>query len=135
MSGDEHSHPHSHPHHPHGHPGALASSEMPVVFTAHSAESAYLREKVCQHAYQHGVVPVNPWMLNGYFLYGMVSKQEVRAANNTLLARCDELWVYGEVSDGVAVEIADAEARGQRVRYFSLDHYGEAITEVGGGAQ
>ena len=76
-----------------------------------------------------GAVPVNPWMLGGYFLYGLADKDLVRAANNNLLMRSDELWVFGPTSDGVDVEVAWAEANGVPVRWFDLDHYGEAITE------
>ncbi len=101
----------------------------PLVFTAHAAESAYLRERICAFVLDRGAVPVNPWMMGGYFLYGLVDKDQVRRANNNLLLRSDELWVFGPVSDGVEVEVAWAEANEVPVRWFELDHYGEAITE------
>lgn len=78
--------------------------------------------------FTQGLVPVNPWMANGYFLYGLTDNDSARLANNTLLARCDQLWVFGPVSDGVAVEIDLASGRGMPVRYFTLSHDGEQIT-------
>jgi len=39
----------------------------PVVFTAHSAESAYLRERICAYVLNEGAIPINPWMVGGYF--------------------------------------------------------------------
>ena len=78
---------------------------------------------------QADAVPVNPWMVGGYFLYGLVDKDDVRRANNNLLLRSDELWVFGAPSDGVDVEVGWAEANGLPVRWFDLDHYGEAIVE------
>ncbi len=104
------------------------------MFTAHAAESAYLRERICAFALDQGVIPVNPWMVGGYFLYGMVDKDLVRRANNNLLMRCDELWVFGAASDGVDVEVGWAEANDLPVRWFGLDHYGEAITPRDGPA-
>lgn len=114
------------------HPAAALFDRRPLVFTAHAAESAYLRERVCAYVIQRDAVPVNPWMVGGYFLYGLVDKDDVRRANNNLLMRCDELWVFGPTSDGVDVEVAWAEAEGVPVRWFALDHYGEAITELDG---
>ena len=112
------------------HPAERLFQRVPVVFTAHSAETAYLRERICAFALAREVVPVNPWMVGGYFLYGLVDKDLVRRANNNLLMRCDELWVFGTPTDGVDVEIAWAREHGMPVKRFALDHYGEAIREL-----
>jgi hypothetical protein len=114
---------------PRAHPAEALFDRRPLVFTAHAAESAYLRERICAFVLDRGAVPVNPWMMGGYFLYGLVDKDLVRVANNNLLLRSDELWVFGPPSDGVDVEVAWAEANVVPVRWFDLDHYGEAITE------
>lgn len=115
------------------HPAEALFDRRPLVFTAHAAESAYLRERICAFVLEHDAVPVNPWMVGGYFLYGLVDKDHVRRANNNLLMRCDELWVFGRTSDGVDVEVAWADGAGLPVRWFDLDHYGEAIAERDGG--
>lgn len=116
-----------------GHPAEALFERRPLVFTAHAAETAYLRERICAFVLGRDAVPVNPWMSGGYFLYGLVDKDDVRRANNNLLMRCDELWVFlsgrGEVADGVRVEIDWAEREARPVRWFDLDHYGEAIAE------
>jgi hypothetical protein len=114
------------------HPAEALFDRRPLVFTAHAAESAYLRERICKFVLEADAVPVNPWMVGGYFLYGLVEKDQVRRANNNLLMRCDELWVFGPPSDGVDVEVAWAEANDVPVRWFDLDHYGEAIVDRGG---
>ena len=87
------------------HPAAALRQRLPLVFTAHSAETAYLKEIICVFVLREGRVPVNPFMSYGYFLYGMVDKDTIRSANNNLVARCDELWTFGAPSDGVLVEI------------------------------
>jgi hypothetical protein len=111
------------------HPAERLFDHVPLVFTAHAAETAYLRERICAFALARQVVPVNPWMMGGYFLYGLVDKDLIRRANNNLLMRCDQLWVFGPPSDGVDVEVRWATRRGMPVRWFALDHYGEAIQE------
>lgn len=83
------------------HPAATLFDRVPVIFTAHRAETAYLRERVCAFVLAAGAVPVNPWMMGGYFLYGLAEKDAIRRANNNLLMRSDELWVSGKISDGV----------------------------------
>jgi hypothetical protein len=112
-----------------GHPAAVQRARLPLVFTAHSAETSYLKELICAFALQRGCVPVNPFMSYGYFLFGLVDKDTVRRANNNLVARCDELWVFGEPSDGVQVEVALAIELGLPVRTFEMDHYGSGIVE------
>lgn len=116
------------------HPAADLFERRPLVFTAHAAETAYLRERICAFVLERGAVPVNPWMMGGYFLYGLVDKDAVRRANNNLLMRADELWVFCDpsavVADGVQVEIDWAMAHDVPVRSFRLDHYGEDIEEV-----
>lgn len=41
-------------------------------------------------------------------------------ANNVLVSRSDELWVFGPVSEGVAKEISVAESLEKPVRYFAI---------------
>ena len=116
------------------HPATDLFDRRPLVFTAHSAGTVYLAERICAFVLDRDAVPVNPWMVGGYFLYGLVDKDLVRRANNNLLMRADELWVFlaadEAVADGVQVEIDWAAGHGLVVRWFLLDHYGEAITEV-----
>jgi len=83
------------------HPASSLFDRRPVVFTAHSAESAYLRERICAYVLNEGVIPINPWMVGGYFLYGLVD-----------------------------VEVTWAQQNNIPVRWFDLDHYGEAITSL-----
>jgi len=45
-------------------------------------------------------------MIFDYFMLDMVPRDTVREANNNLLRKADELWVFGQISDGVAAEIA-----------------------------
>ncbi len=79
--------------------------EKKIVFTALSCKNFHQRMLISKHAFEQGVVPINPFNLFGYYLYELVDRDLVRNANNNILKRCDELWVYGEISDGVLAEI------------------------------
>ncbi len=79
--------------------------EKRLVYTAQSCKNFHQRMLICKHVFEQGAVPLNPFNVFGYYLYELVERNEVRNANNNLLKRCDEVWVYGEISNGVLAEI------------------------------
>jgi hypothetical protein len=91
----------------------------PVVFTAQSRHLFYARMLICRYVLEHGAVPLNPFTLWGYFLDDMVERDVVRGANNNLVRRADQLWVFGPVSDGVLYEIKLAMSLDKPMRFFS----------------
>ncbi len=93
-----------------------------VVFTAQSCKNFHLRMLICKHAFEQGVVPVNPFNTFGYYLYELVDRNLVRNGNNNLMERCDELWVYGEISDGVLAEIQMFEKWRRPIRFFDISN-------------
>lgn len=102
-----------------------------VVFTAQSKRFFYCREAVCEFAFARGVVPINPFMSFGYFLSDRSDRDAVRQANDTLVLRSDQLWVFGQdLSNGVLHEIALAADAGKPVRFFSIDDRPERIVEL-----
>ncbi len=94
--------------------------EKKVVFTAQSCKNFHQRMLICKHALKQGVVPVNPFNNFGYYLYELVERDLVRNANNNLMKRCDELWVYGEISDGVLAEIQMFKHLGKPIKFFDI---------------
>lgn len=77
-----------------------------------------MRSEISQFVLMQGETPINPFLNFDYNLAGIVDKSLIRIANNTMIERADELWVFGEVSDGVLVEIYLAKRRKLPVRYF-----------------
>lgn len=59
-------------------------------------------------------------MIFEYFLLDSVERDTVRNANNNLVIRANELWVFGPVSDGVLAEIKLAKKLQKPIRYFSI---------------
>ena len=59
-------------------------------------------------------------MIHEYFLLDSITRQTVRDSNNTIVERCDEVWVFGPVSDGVLEEIRLAKKCNKPIRYFAI---------------
>ena len=74
-----------------------------VVFTAISKKYFYMRFFVTKFALDQGVVPINPFTSFDYFLLDAVERDTVRRANNTLVARADELWVFSDITDSECI--------------------------------
>ena len=91
-----------------------------VVFTAMSKKYFYMRFFVTQFVLDQGVVPINPFTSFDYFLLDAVERDTVRRANNTLVARADELWVFGDIADGVRAEVVQAWQQHKTVRFFAF---------------
>ena len=91
-----------------------------VVFTAMSKKYFYMRYFVVQFVLEQDAVPINPFTSFDYFLLDVVERDTVRRANNTLVARADELWVFGDIADGVRAEIMQAWQQYKTVRFFAF---------------
>lgn len=76
----------------------------------------------CRYAIDNNCIPIAPHLLFPQFMND--DKQEERELamfmNMVLLSKCEELWVFGNViSKGMGQEIARAEKKGIKIRYFS----------------
>lgn len=73
---------------------------------------------VCREIALAGDVPVAPHLLFPRFLDDDVPAERAAGlrCGGVLLARCDEVLVVGEPSEGMAAELRDAEAMGTPVR-------------------
>lgn len=84
--------------------------------------------RVC---FLRGCIPINPFMAFGFFLSDRTDRDFVRQANDTLVMRSDELWVFGQVlSNGVLKEISIAANREKPIRFFSIDDRPQLIQEL-----
>ena len=101
-----------------------------VVYTAMSNRNFYWRSHIQKFVLDSGMVPVSPFMLFDYYLLHTVPKTVVREAMNNLLARCDEVWVFGRLSLGVKVQIGIARRLGKPVRYFDISELPVAVMPI-----
>jgi len=101
-----------------------------TVFTAQSKAYFYCKDAICEFVFNNDMLPVNPFMVFDYFLNDRVDRDLIRRANNHLVSMCDELWVFGEISNGVMFEIILAKNLKKPVRYFSIATKSNEINEV-----
>lgn len=103
------------------HPALEVQKDKPLVYTAMSKHLFYYRMFISVFVLEHGSVPLNPFMIFDYFLLDAIDRDLVREGNNNLVKRCDEIWVFGAVSNGVLSEIQIANEQGKIVRYFAIE--------------
>jgi hypothetical protein len=93
-----------------------------VVFAAMSKRSFYLREHIVKFILEKGCTPTCAFMMYSYFLLDTVSRKALIEANNDLICRSDELWIFGPISDGVRAEVKLAEKLNQPIKYFKVNN-------------
>ncbi len=103
------------------HPRLRFNKTYPLIYPAYSKRNFYLQTHVSQFCLDAKVVPLNPFMLFRYFLGDSVARETVYQANNNIVRVCDEVWAFGEISDGVLAEIKLKRDQGQPVRYFKIN--------------
>ena len=101
-----------------------------VVFAAMSKKSFYLREHIIKYILTLGYTPTCAFMMFSYFLLDTVDRQSLINANNELIRRSDELWVFGPISDGVREELKLAKSLNLPIKYFNCETPSCAFTEI-----
>lgn len=76
--------------------------------------------KYSRFAVDQGAIPLTPHLLLPQFMSDQTERDLAMFMNMVYLGRCEELWVFGEkISDGMAAEIAKAQKRNMKIRYFT----------------
>ena len=96
------------------------TTDKPLIFTAMSKQLFYFRMFISKFVLEQGGVPINAFMNFDYFLLDSLDRDLVRIANNNLVKRADELWVFGPISDGVLAEIIIAKELNKPIKYFKI---------------
>lgn len=105
---------------PFSHDALQLNENKKLVFTAMSKHLFYFRMFISTFVLKQNAVPLNPFMTFDYFLLDAVDRDIVREANNNLVKRADELWVFGAVSNGVLAEIKIASGLNKPIKYFKI---------------
>jgi len=101
-----------------------------VVYVAMANRNFHWRMHVTKFVLDEGSVPVNPFMLFDYYLLHTVNKETVREAMNNLIAKCDEVWVFGQMSLGVKVQVGIAKRMKKPLRYYDIADLPERIVRI-----
>lgn len=101
-----------------------------IIFTSYSKRNFFARAYISSFVLNKGYTPISPFMNFDYNLSSLVNKDFIRIANNSLIEKTDEVWVFGEISDGVLVEIYLSKKLNKKVRYFQAIHDGTTYEEI-----
>ena len=72
----------------------------------------------CKFAVSRGRIPLAPHLYFPQFLSEIKERGKAMSMNLELLRLCGEVWVFGEISRGMAEEIKEAKERKKTLRYF-----------------
>lgn len=92
-----------------------------LIYTAFSKHYFYYRMFISRFVLENGCVPLNPFMLFDYFLLDSIDRDMVRDANNSIVLRADEIWVFGPISNGVLAEILLAKNHSKPISFFKIE--------------
>ena len=92
----------------------------PLVYTAMSKHLFYFKQHISKFVLEQGWVPLNPFMLFDYFFLDTIDRDIVREANNNVVFKSDEIWIFGPVSNWVLAEIQIAKQQNKPVKYFQI---------------
>lgn len=85
---------------------------------------------ICRYVLEKRHVPVNYFTAFAHFVHEIADLQTMIDSINSLIVRCDELWVFGEVSEGVWFEIKMCGELGMPVKYFCIEELPEEVREI-----
>jgi uncharacterized FAD-dependent dehydrogenase len=106
------------------------TSKTKTIFTAQSKKFFYAKDVICEFVFKVGFIPINPFQVFNYFLNDRVDRNLVRKGNNELISRCDELWIFGPIANGVLFEIGRAYELKMPVRFFKIGTLLKDIIEI-----
>jgi len=88
-----------------------------IVYTAMSKRLSYFKDHISKFVLEKGFVLLNPFNIP-YFMLDTVERDICREANNNLLKKADEIWIFGKISDGVLSEIKIAKEIKKPTKFF-----------------
>ena len=84
-------------------------------------KNVYNAIKYSRFAIQNLCMPVTPHLMYPHMLNDNIEEERKLGLlyGQILLEKCDEIWVFGKVSEGMAVEMLVAQKAGIPIRFFN----------------
>ena len=101
-----------------------------TVYTSHSKHNYYAKQIISAFVLKRGLMPLNPFMNWGYFLDDLVERDLIRDANTQLIEMSDEIWQFGEISNGCYHELLLGMERGMSIKLFTVGGQIDAIEPI-----
>ena len=101
-----------------------------LIYIAMSKKNFFQKWRIVKFVLEKGFVPLNPFMLFDYYVADSINHKLVTDANNTVVERADEIWIFGEIADGVKREIEIAKKLNKPIKYFDISKIPEEVKEI-----
>ncbi|MDD3648114.1 MAG: NUDIX hydrolase [Candidatus Dojkabacteria bacterium] len=101
-----------------------------VIFVSQAAVNMCWARLICKFVIEKGHAPVNYFTAFGHFVHELADQQTMIDSINSLIVRCDELWAFGEISEGMWFEIKMCKELGIPVRYFNIEYLPKSIKPI-----
>jgi len=101
-----------------------------IIFASQAKENMCWARLICKFILDKGHVPVNYFTVYGNFVYELADQKTMIDSINSLILRCDELWAFGEISEGMWFEIKMCYELGIPVRFFKINKLPKSIKEI-----
>jgi hypothetical protein len=90
-------------------------------FSGDTERNTIRAQRYCRFAVSKGYIPIAPHLHYPQFLDDEDADERELGLRFALilLGKCEELWVFDKVSEGMSREIAKAKKRGMPIRYFN----------------
>ena len=100
---------------------------LKITDTFIDSHKTILFSEASEYILNKKMLPINPFRVFDYFLSDRVDRDLIRQGNNHLIKMCDELWVFGPISDGVLFEIFLSLDLGKPIKFFKI---GAKVDEI-----
>lgn len=100
----------------------METRDSPIIYICSKysgdiEQNTEMARRYSRLAFDRDFVPITPHLLFPQFLSEETERDQALAADLRILSVCQELWVCGEVSSGMKLEIEEAGRIGLPVRY------------------
>ena len=102
-------------------------SHKKSVYITHSRSWFYMREMLTNYAVKEGTAPLDPFMNYGFYLNGTAAREEIMACCHQMIRNCDEVWVFGPISEAMLTDIMVALWEGKPIHFYSI---GEQVSDL-----
>ena len=103
------------------HKALFLKNQKELVYTAMSKHLFYFRQHISKFVLENDKIPINPFMIFDYFLLDTIDRDVIRNANNSLLSKSDQIWVFGPIANGVLSEILIGKKENIKINYFKIE--------------
>ena len=104
--------------------------KLPVVYTAYSKRLFYAKMLISTFCLKNDKIPLNPFSNWDYYMNDMVERPIVVRGNNNLITLSQQLWIFGEISDGVLEEIKFAKRLSLPISYFTINKTIDSVKAI-----